>query len=199
MFTGIVQQLATVRARTLHGEDIAVRFGYGVPTRPPLGVGDSISINGVCLTASTVDHDYFETDISAQTLGCTTLGELGVGQKLNMECALVMGAPLGGHVVSGHVDAVARVRAMRAEGRSYRFEFGFDEAQRSVLDYVVPKGSVAVDGVSLTVVSVDESGFGVNIVPHTMESTVFSDYVVDTGVNVEADVLARYVARTLGK
>lgn len=201
MFSGIVQQLATVHACTAHGQDQSVRFIYHKAVQPPLCIGDSISMNGVCLTATAVGTDagkeYFDADISAETMRDTTLGGLDAVRVLNMECSTPLGAPLGGHLVSGHVDAVAAVRTLRRDGRSCQLGFGFDTKHRSVLRYIARKGSVAVDGVSLTVNQVHEDDFEVNVVPYTMEHTVFQHYKLGTEVNVEVDLMARYVARLL--
>jgi riboflavin synthase len=197
MFSGIVQQIAELRSRAAHSRAQTMLFAYRQELKPPLSLGSSVCINGVCLTVTEQGDDYFAADVSAETIACSTLGGLPKGTTLNMEGAIPMGATLDGHLLSGHVDAVAFVRGIEEEGSSRRFSFGFSKQHEDISPYIASKGSVAVDGVSLTVNAVDSEGFEVNIVPYTLESTIFQYYKIDTPVNIEVDLLARYVGRLL--
>jgi len=159
-------------------------------------VGESIAVNGVCLTAVALRKDGFDTDVSTETLAVTALGDLRVGGEVNLEPSLALGDRLGGHLVSGHVDCVGRVTRREADARSVRFGF---EIPVEYARYVARKGSVTVDGVSLTVNEVSANGFDVNIIPHTAEQTLFGSYAVGSRVNIEVDLLARYLERLLDK
>lgn len=194
MFSGLIQQLALLQGReTADDHDLRLKCVYKKPCTPILTIGDSICINGVCLSACTIGSDYFIAEVSKATQSCTTLGDLEIGAYINMECSLLLGAPLGGHFVSGHVDSVAYVQAMHPDGGSVRFDFGVDEDNRALMRYIVAKGSVAIDGVSLTVNTVHADGFCVNIIAHTLEETLFQYYQVGTAVNLEVDMMARYI------
>lgn len=155
-------------------------------------IGASIACSGACLTVIEKGADSFAVDVSAETLACTTLGSWEAGRRINLEPSLRLGAELGGHLVQGHVDGVAAVTARRADGDSIRFEF---EAPEELAYYIARKGSVAIDGISLTVNEVDKRRFGVNIIPHTARCTTLGDTKVGDQVNLEVDLLARYVAR----
>jgi riboflavin synthase len=157
--------------------------------------GESIAVNGVCLTAVTLHADGFDTDVSAETLDVTTLGRLAVGSPVNLEPALALGERLGGHLVSGHVDCVGTVRSRESDARSIRVAV---DLPREYGCYVARKGSIAVDGISLTVNEVFASAFAVNIIPHTADVTIVRDYAPGTAVNIEVDVVARYLERLLG-
>src|SRR5690606_31480824 len=171
---------------------IEVGFPAGAIERPELGA--SIAVNGVCLTVVDAADDRFSADGSSETLARTTLGALAPGDPLNLEPALRIGDPLGGHLVSGHVDGVGRVRSVATAARSLAISMPLPpELER----YVARKGSIAVDGVSLTVNAVSGNAFDVNIVPHTRDATIIGRYRVGTGVNIEVDMLARYVERML--
>jgi len=161
----------------------------------PLGeiaLGDSVAVDGVCLTVVARQATQFAADVSIETLSRTTLDRLKAGDPVNLEPALRVGDPLGGHFVSGHVDGIGCVRRIDAAGRSERIEF---ELEAGLLRYIAQKGSIAVDGVSLTVNGVGPRGFDVNVVPHTRATTVISGYRVGTAVNIEVDVIARYLER----
>ncbi len=149
-------------------------------------------MSGVCLTISRLTEIGLAADVSRETLGCTTLGDAGPGQAVNLELALRAGEPLGGHLVSGHVDGVGRLIARREDARSWRFEF---EIPRTLARYVAPKGSICIDGVSLTVNEVAGARFGVNLIPHTLAVTTLGALQPGARVNVEVDVLARYLER----
>jgi riboflavin synthase len=194
MFTGIVSDVGQVRAVTPGGDTaftIATAYDTG-----EIAIGASIACSGVCLTVIEKGTDWFSVQASAETLSHTTLGRWRGGTHVNLERALRMGDELGGHILSGHVDAVAEIVSRRVEGDSLRFVF---ETPASVEKAIAPKGSVALDGVSLTVNEVDGRRFGVNIIPHTQAQTTFGTAQPGDGVNLEIDVLARYVARLLGK
>jgi riboflavin synthase len=194
MFTGIITDVGRVRAVVPAGDTrfaIATAYDTG-----EISVGASIACAGVCLTVIDKDPGWFAVQASAETLARTTLGQWCEGTAVNLERALRLGDELGGHVVSGHVDAVAEIVDRRPEGDSLRFVF---EAPTAYERAVAPKGSVALDGVSLTVNEVDGRRFGVNIIPHTQANTTFSHARIGDRVNLEIDMLARYVARLLGK
>ena len=156
--------------------------------------GDSIAVSGVCLTAVTLGDREFSADISPETLRCTNLDSLIHGARVNLECALCAGAPLGGHLVSGHVDAIGTIEGIENGGGYLQVNIG---APAEVMRFIARKGSVCVDGVSLTVNAVTDTAFDVQIIPHTREMTVFRDYQVGSQVNIEVDLIARYVERLL--
>ena len=193
MFTGIVRELGAVVSAGEKGDGrtIVVRAPQ---TASSTNVGDSVSINGCCLTAEAVDGDQISFHAVPETLGRSTLGRLQADDRVNVESAVRAGEPLGGHYVQGHVDGVGRVQSVEAEGEGLRV---FVEAADEVLRFCVEKGSVTVDGVSLTVAEVAEDAFAVALVPHTIEVTTLSELVPGREVNVEADVLAKYVERLL--
>jgi riboflavin synthase len=194
MFTGIITDLGEVIDITGKGDVLLrIRTSFALDQVP---IGASIANNGVCLTVIERGDDWFAVQASAETLAKTTLATWKSGTKVNLERALKVGDELGGHIVSGHVDGVAKVVAIRPENESLRYTF---EVPRELAPFVAPKGSVALDGVSLTVNEVDGARFGVNIIPHTQKVTTFGTYVPGSPVNMEIDMLARYVARLLGK
>ena len=195
MFTGIVQTVGRIEDRTEHpsGDASLVVDTAAIPAAD-IAVGDSICVSGVCLTAVEVTANGFRTDVSAESLARTTLGSLEAGSRVNLEAALTPETRLGGHLVSGHVDGVAQVLARRDDARSVRLEFRVPEA---LARYIAEKGSVAVDGTSLTVNGVDGATFDVNIVPHTLAATTLGDLGPGSAVNVEVDQIARYVERLL--
>jgi riboflavin synthase len=194
MFTGIVTDRGRVRAVEQRGDrrlTIACRFPASA-----LGVGASIACSGACLTVVQSGEGWFAVDVSNETLAKTTLGEWGVGTEVNLEPSLKAGQELGGHFVLGHVDATAAVIARRPDGDSLRFTF---EAPAALERFIAPKGSIALDGVSLTVNEVDGARFGVNIIPHTGAVTTFERRRPGERVNVEVDMIARYLARLVEK
>lgn len=194
MFTGLIQAVGRIERREACGGDLRLHLSFGALPRADLAVGESIAVSGVCLTVVAFDAEGWQADVSNESLGLTTLGRLPVGAKVNLERALALGDRLGGHLVSGHVDGIGRVESIRPDGRSQRWRFS---APVHLLRYVAGKGSIAVDGVSLTVNAVDASGFEVNLVPHTIAHTAFADTPVGAAVNLEVDVVARYVERLL--
>ena len=195
MFTGIVTDVGRVRAvqRPPEGEAGDLRFVFETSYDPAtLELGASVCCAGVCLTVVETHVSGFAVDVSAETLSKTTLGELDEGTTVNLERSLRMGDELGGHLVYGHVDAIAQVVEAYQEGDSWRYVFEVPEA---LARYVAPKGSIALDGVSLTVNEVDGNRFGVNVIPHTRSVTTFGERAAGSRLNCEIDMLARYVAR----
>jgi riboflavin synthase len=192
MFTGIITDVGEVRGISREGDTrFEIRTRYDMST---VDIGASIAHSGVCLTVIETGADWFAVQASAETLGISTLSGWKVGSRMNLERALKVGDELGGHIVSGHVDGVGEVVSVRDDGESRRFVFRVPAALKN---FMAPKGSVAVDGVSLTVNEVAGDTFGVNIIPHTQQVTLFGGYAPGVKVNLEIDMLARYVARLL--
>ena len=197
MFTGIVQCIGMVRAvEAFGGERGDRRITVACPEIAPerRARGDSVSVSGACLSVAAEIDDGFEADVSAETLALTTLGELAPASAVNLEPALSLDAGLGGHLVSGHVDGIGRLEEREEEARSTRMRFSFPPA---LARFIAVKGSVCVDGVSLTVNDVAASDFGVNIIPHTLEVTTFGPLRPGSPVNLEVDLVARYLDRLL--
>ena len=192
MFTGIVTDIGTIREVEKRG-DLRARIGTAYDT-DGIEIGASIACDGVCLTVIETGPDWFDVEISAETVSKTTVGHnaWAAGKRLNLERALKVGDELGGHIVSGHVDGVARIVSLRDEGDSTRIEF---EAPEHLAKFIAPKGSIALNGTSLTVNDVDGARFGVNLIPHTKTATTWGDAAQGDGVNLEVDTMARYVAR----
>jgi riboflavin synthase len=195
VFSGIVKGLGRVAGQTAIGGDTRLAIEFD-PSQIPVPVpGASIAVNGVCLTASRCDPASFEADVSTETLAVTTLAALTAGSRVNLEPSLRLGDPMDGHWVSGHVDGVGRVLEVAPAARSVRLRI---ELPEGLARYVARKGSIAVDGVSLTVNAVEGRQFDVNIVPHTRDVTVISEYRAGHTVNIEVDIVARYLERLLG-
>jgi len=194
MFSGLVQAVGTLRSRESHGGDLRLRIETGALPLDDAQLGESIAVSGVCLTVVEFDATGFSADVSTETLACTTLGSLADGAPVNLERALRAADRLGGHLVSGHVDGVGRVLSIEPDARSQRWRIA---APPALHRYFAAKGSVCVDGVSLTINGVDAEGFDVNLVPHTVEHTAFGSTPVGAPVNLEVDVVARYVERLL--
>jgi riboflavin synthase alpha subunit len=193
VFTGIVREVG--RVARIEGDESGRRLFLETPrTALEIGVGDSVALNGCCLTAEAVDGGLIRFRAVPETLQRTTLGELKEGDEVNVEPALRAGDPLGGHIVQGHVDGVGTVQSVEAEGEGLRV---FVEATPEILRYCVEKGSIAVDGVSLTVAELADDAFGVALIPHTLGATSLSRLVPGRRVNLEVDVLAKYVERLL--
>jgi len=193
MFTGIVTDIGEVR-EARHGNGgltltIATAYDTGA-----IALGASIGCSGVCLTVVAKERGLFTAEASAETLACSTLGDWQKGTRINLEQAMKLGDEMGGHLVLGHVDGVAKIIDRRPDGESVRFAF---EAPADLAPYVAPKGSVAIDGISLTVNEVDGMRFGVNIIPHTLSHTILGDAEPGMRVNLEIDLIARYVGRLL--
>jgi len=192
MFTGIVQDLGRIVSRESRGVDAQLTVATERLKLDNVAIGDSICVQGVCLTVTSLTGNAFTADVSHETLSLTTLGELQVSSPVNLEPSLRAGDPLGGHLVSGHVDGVARVTALAKDGDSLRMTF---DVPRELARYIARKGSVAVDGVSLTVNEVSGTTFGVNLIPHTQAVTTLGRLQVGARVNLEVDPIARYVER----
>jgi riboflavin synthase len=191
MFTGIIREVGSIAATSGGAEGVRLRIE--APAIAPLvEVGGSVAINGVCLTAETVDGTALTFHAVPETLSRTTLGELAGGSRVNLEPALRAGDSMGGHIVQGHVDGVGRVQSVEAEGEGLRV---IVEAPADVLRYCVEKGSVAIEGVSLTIAELHDDAFGVALIPHTIAETTLDLLVPGQRVNLEADVLAKYVER----
>jgi riboflavin synthase len=193
MFTGIIEEMGSVKA--LRREAGTARLTISAST--VLGgtaVGDSICVNGVCLTVVDRGKSEFSADVANETLKVTNLGELQIGQKVNLERALQLSARIGGHLVTGHVDAVGRIREKRQEGNSWRV---FIDAPEAALRTIIKKGSVAVDGISLTVADVDTTGFSIAMIPHTAKLTTLGFKSAGDSVNLETDIIGKYVERLL--
>ena len=194
MFTGIVTDLGRLRSVEQRGDSrLVIETGYDTAA---LAEGASVCCSGACLTVVDRGPGWFAVDVSAETLSKTTLGDWRPGRAINLERALKVGDELGGHIVSGHVDGVAEVLECRPEGDSLRFLFA---APADLAGFIAPKGSVAIDGVSLTVNEVEDRRFGINIIPHTAAVTGFGELQPGDRVNLEIDMLARYVGRLMEK
>ena len=192
MFTGIVQDVGKISALENRGGDVRLVIAFSQLRSSDFRIGDSICVQGCCLTATELPQGAFAADVSRETLSLTTLGDLAVGSPVNLEPSLKAGDALGGHLVSGHIDGVAEVVSISGDARSTRLKIA---VPAELARYIARKGSVAVDGVSLTVNEVDGATFGVNIIPHTQTVTTLGKLAVGARVNLEIDQVARYVER----
>jgi riboflavin synthase len=208
MFTGIITTTGRVTSLVENGGDLELGIGAAASAAAGaaagdaadaaaldldrIAIGDSVSVQGVCLTVTRKEGTRFYADVSRETMAKTTLGTLSRGSKVNLEPSLRVGEPLGGHWVSGHVDAVGTLRALAQDARSWRMEF---ELPQFLMRFVASKGSICLNGVSLTVNKVAGTRFDVNIIPHTLKVTTLGELKIDDGVNVEIDVIARYLDR----
>ena len=194
MFTGIIQATGTLEASENRGGDVRMCIASDGLDFSDVALGDSIAVSGVCLTVISFTSRSFEADVSGETLRCTSLGSLGTGSPVNLEKAMTPSSRLGGHIVSGHVDGLATLRSRTPEGRSEKLVY---EVPPELARYIAAKGSVCLDGVSLTVNQVEGRQFSVNIIPHTAECTTIQHYRAGQQVNLEVDVVARYLERLL--
>ena len=194
MFTGIILALGQITSISPKGGDLTLGVTTDSVDLARARLGDSISVQGVCLTVTRLDAGTFYADVSRETLDKTTLQRLKIGDRVNLEPALRAGDPLGGHLVSGHVDAIGSLVAAREDARSWRMEF---EVPAELARFVAPKGSICLDGVSLTVNTVQGRRFEVNIIPHTFTVTSLGERRVGDAINVEIDLIARYLDRLL--
>jgi riboflavin synthase len=194
MFTGIVEAVGKIVAKEAYGADIRLRIATGKLDLGEVKLGDSIAVSGVCLTATALSGDGFWADVSRETLERTILGELERGAPVNLERALTPTTRMGGHLVSGHVDGIGQVTEYRQDGRSWRLRI---QVPVQLARYIAAKGSICVDGVSLTVNRVEGAAFEVNIVPYTLQETTIASYRVGQRVNLEVDIIARYLERLL--
>jgi riboflavin synthase len=194
MFTGIIEAIGHIAQLEKTAKDARLYVKTGNLSLETVKLGDSIAVNGVCLTAVQLPGDGFWADVSTETLSHTSLGELSIGGKVNLEKALTPSTHLGGHIVSGHVDGVGTISSYYDEGRSMRLNI---RAPNELAKYIAAKGSICVDGISLTVNSVQDAEFSLNIVPHTQQNTTLADIKIGQRVNLEVDIIARYLERLL--
>ncbi|WPU55458.1 riboflavin synthase [Stenotrophomonas acidaminiphila] len=195
MFTGIIEGVGRLAAHEPVGGDVRFTFEVGSLPFEQVRLGESIAVNGVCLTVIAFDASAFQADASTETLGLTTLGRLAVGAALNLERAMRPSDRLGGHLVSGHVDGIGTVLSIHDDARAQRWRFA---APAPLLKYIAKKGSICVDGVSLTINEADDAGFEVALIPHTVAHTRFAHTGVGDAVNLEIDLVARYVEKLIG-
>lgn len=194
MFTGIIKAVGRIATIDRYGSDVRMRIDSGALDLQGLPVGASIAVNGACLTAVEIGQHEFAADLSAETLRVTALGELAIDSPVNLEPATRAGDPLDGHLVTGHVDGIGKVTAIAADGRAQQLDIALPEG----LDrYVAKKGSVTIDGVSLTVNAVENHALTVAIIPHTLTATTIQHYEIGTAVNIEVDIIARYLERLM--
>jgi riboflavin synthase len=196
MFTGIIIATGRVTSLTEKGGDLELGIDAAALDLARIAIGDSVSVQGACLTVTRMEGTRFYADVSRETMAKTTLGTLRLGSRVNLEPSLRAGDALGGHWVSGHVDAVGKLWAVVQDARSWRLEF---ELPVSLMRFVASKGSICVNGVSLTVNKVEGRRFDVNIIPHTHQVTTLGELQIDDGVNIEIDVIARYLERLMAK
>lgn len=195
MFTGLIQQVGTLQARTRAGEGWTVRVGHAAWADGPLALGESVAVQGICLTVARVEAGAFHADLLDETLSRTALGQLGAGAPLNLERAVRPTDRLGGHIVSGHVDETGRIEALEPRGRDWRVRVACSaQAARQTVE----KGSIALDGISLTVAALGDDWFEVHIIPHTWRATSLAARRAGDRVNIETDILGKHVARLLG-
>jgi riboflavin synthase len=194
MFTGIIEAVGTVASLESRGSDMRITIRSGKLDLGDVKLGDSIAVNGICLTAVALPGDGFVADVSNETIRRSAFAGLKVGSRVNLEKALTPTTRLGGHLVSGHVDGVGELLSLNNDGRSVKMRI---QAPAELARYVAEKGSITVDGVSLTVNAVDGRLFDLNIVPHTMQETTLVDFSVGQRINLEVDLIARYLERLL--
>lgn len=194
MFTGIIEALGKVERLTSKGKDLVIAINAGKMDLSDVKLGDSIAVNGVCLTVVTLGASTFSADVSAESLVHTDIRNYSPGTLVNLEKALTLQTRLGGHLVSGHVDAIGEVLSIYQEGRAWRYQIA---CPSSLMRYVADKGSVTIDGVSLTVTGLTETGFWLNIVPHTINETRIQTYKPGSKIHIEVDLMARYAERLL--
>lgn len=194
MFTGIILAVGKIVALQPQGGDFRLKIETGKLAIEDAALGDSIAVNGVCLTAVELGVNYFCADVSNETISRTSLKKAKTGAAVNLELALTPSTRMGGHIVSGHVDGLGEVVSIRQDGRSYRYQF---KAPDNIAKYIAEKGSICINGVSLTVNEIDGAKFSVNIVPHTLKETTLGELVSGSKVNLEVDLLARYMERLM--
>lgn len=194
MFTGIIEAVGTVRRLEPRGGDLRLTVATGKLDLRDVKLGDSIATNGVCLTVVEQGGDYYVADVSSETVRRSTLASFRVGQRVNLEKALTPTTRLGGHLVSGHVDGIGEVISMQPDARSIRYRV---KAPDELAKYIAEKGSITTDGISLTVNAIDGAIFDLNIVPHTVSETNIADWAPGVRLNLEVDILARYLERLL--
>jgi len=196
MFTGIIEAVGRIKKIEPVGGDMRLHVDVGTLDMSDVQLGDSIAVNGVCLTAIEFDDKHFSADVSNETISLTSLKDLSVGSEINLEKALLPTTRLGGHLVSGHVDGLGEVLSIKVESRSIRLII---KAPEELKHYIAMKGSICIDGISLTVNKITNTDFEINIVPHTQQKTIIKNYKPGTKVNLEVDLIARYLERLLTK
>ena len=192
MFTGIIETVGEVVAKELREGDVKLTLEADESYLEAVMLGDSIACNGVCLTVVDRTSNQFMLDVSVETLSLTTIGDWDVGSKVNLEQAMIASSRFGGHIVSGHIDRIGEIIDIADDARSWRMTV---RVPKNIRQYIAKKGSISVDGVSLTINSVEDNEFSVNIVPHTLSHTIIGDYKLNQKVNIEIDTIARYVER----
>ena len=192
MFTGIIETVGEVVAKELREGDVKLTLEADESYLEAVMLGDSIACNGVCLTVVDRTSNQFMLDVSVETLSLTTIGDWDVGSKVNLEQAMIASSRFGGHIVSGHIDRIGEIIDITEDARSWRMTV---RVPKNIRQYIAKKGSICVDGVSLTINSVEDNEFSVNIVPHTLSHTIIGDYKLNQKVNIEIDTIARYVER----
>ena len=192
MFTGIIETVGEVVAKELREGDVKLTLKADESYLEAVMLGDSIACNGVCLTVVDRTSNQFMLDVSVETLSLTTIGNWDVGSKVNLEQAMIASSRFGGHIVSGHIDRIGEIIDITEDARSWRMRV---RVPKNIRQYIAKKGSISVDGVSLTINSVEDNEFSVNIVPHTLSHTIIGDYKLNQKVNIEIDTIARYVER----
>jgi riboflavin synthase len=196
MFTGIIQATGSITSIEPKGDDSRFVFNTGNIDMSDMALGDSVAVNGACLTIIEKEINSFVADLSKETLDLTTFSELEQGSRVNLEKAMMLSDRINGHMVSGHVDGIGKVTDTFDEGRSVRYSI---EVPDNLVKFISKKGSVTVDGVSLTVNEVNKNTFSINIIPHTLSETIFSEYDIGTRVNIEVDLIARYLDQLIVK
>jgi len=190
MFTGIIQALGNIKEIRASNKGAVFVLNSNSLDLSNVSIGDSIAVNGVCLTVTQLDKNYFSSDVSQETLNCTTFSQLKKGQNINLEKSLRLNQGVDGHIVSGHVDGVGKITLIAIEGDSTRMKIKVDD---NLVKYIVKKGSICINGVSLTVNEIDGNVFDVNIVPHTFSVTTLGELKVNSQVNIEIDIIARHI------
>ncbi len=196
MFTGIIQAIGNISKIDSNGPDSRIVFKAGKMKLDDVKVGDSISVNGVCLSITEKTKDSFSSDLSSETLSLTTFIEMRANSKVNLEKAMNFSSRVNGHLIAGHVDGVGVIKEMKNDGRSILILIEFPEELEK---YISKKGSIAVDGVSLTINGTKENTFSINIIPHTLSGSIISEYNIGTKVNIEVDLISRYLEKLVVK
>ena len=194
MFTGIIQAIGQVKSKTMHDKGAVFTFSSSSLDFSTVAIGDSIAVNGVCLTVIEIENECFTADISQETLNCSIFGDLSIGDAINLEKSLKLNQGIDGHLVSGHVDGQGKVIDKTLEGESTRFKIN---APQSLVKYIARKGSITVNGVSLTVNSIEANDFDINIVPHTLTATTLGRLNTGDSVNLEVDIIARHLEQLI--
>ena len=194
MFTGIIEAIGALTSLSQKESEWRLTISAGTLDMSDVKLGDSIAVNGCCLTVVECGNNHFSADVSRETLRCTTLGSLQQNSRLNLEKAMLASSRFGGHIVSGHVDGVGELVASKPEGKSIRLDFSIPD---ELAKYIAAKGSICIDGTSMTVNEVSGSTFSINVIPHTQEETIIGEYKLGQRVNIEVDLVARYLERLL--